>query len=104
LPPSNTGTGTPTTTGSSGGTGYLHYFFTRNLALWDTGYDVLYLQQFLIAQNIGPAARAIRAHGLTRTYGSLTLTAVQELQRSIGEVPTGYFGLKTRAYVNALNR
>jgi hypothetical protein len=80
-----------------------NYVFNRNLAFGDTGYDVSYLQEFLIAQNVGPAARALKAHGVSEAYGNLTLAAVREFQTSVGIAPTGYFGVQTRAYVNSLN-
>jgi peptidoglycan hydrolase-like protein with peptidoglycan-binding domain len=99
-----TTTVTPTTTGTGAATMPSHYVFTRNLALWDEGYDVMYLQEFLVAQNLGPAARAVKAHGLTRTYGNLTLAAVKELQESVGIPASGYFGVQTRAYVNSVDQ
>ena len=59
------------------------------------------LQQFLISENSGPAARNLAAHGTTKNFGALTKNALVEFQKKAGIVPpSGYFGPKTRAYVN----
>ncbi len=84
------------TAGESGGT---TYHFTRDLQLRDTGADVTALQRYLIAQNTGPTAQAIRAHGVTRTFGTLTYAALKEFQKSVGLPPTGFFGPQTRNYI-----
>jgi hypothetical protein len=77
--------------------------FTRNLQLHDAGNDVKQLQQFLIAQNIGPAARALKAHGVTKNFGTLTENALSEFQKKVGITPaSGYFGPITRKYVENL--
>jgi peptidoglycan hydrolase-like protein with peptidoglycan-binding domain len=66
-----------------------------------TGTDVRQLQRFLISQNAGAAARALKAHGITKNFGPLTKAALIEFQKSVGIRPTsGYFGPITRAYVN----
>ena len=78
-------------------------FFVRNLSLRVTGNDVGDLQQFLINEASGPAATALKAHGATTVFGMLTDNALKEFQKKVGIVPaSGYFGPKTRAYVNAI--
>lgn len=65
--------------------------------------DVLALQNFLIAQNKGPKAQALKEWGATGYFGLLTQAALAEFQASVGISPaTGYFGPKTRAYINGL--
>jgi hypothetical protein len=77
------------------------FIFTRNLSYGVTGNDVKELQQFLISENSGPAARKLAAHGTTKTFATLTKNALIEFQKSTGIKPaTGYFGPITRAYVN----
>jgi hypothetical protein len=67
-----------------------------------TGNDVKQLQIFLIAQNAGSAARAIKTHGLTTNFATLTKVALIEFQKSVGISPaSGYFGAITRRWVNA---
>jgi hypothetical protein len=79
-----------------------HFAFPRNLELWDRGADVTALQAFLIREDAGPAARALGKHGTSTTFGSLTYHALIELQQHAGITPaSGYFGPKTRAWVNA---
>jgi murein L,D-transpeptidase YcbB/YkuD len=82
-----------------------HFVFTRNLSLWNTGNDVKQLQLFLIAQASGPAAAKLAKHGATNLFGTLTFNALVEFQKKAGIKPaSGYFGPKTRAYVNGLPR
>jgi peptidoglycan hydrolase-like protein with peptidoglycan-binding domain len=77
------------------------FTFTRDLQLWDRGTDVMALQEFLIQENTGHAAQALGRHGVTRTFGLLTYNALVEFQTSVGITPAkGYFGAKTRAWVN----
>jgi peptidoglycan hydrolase-like protein with peptidoglycan-binding domain len=46
-----------------------------------------------------------RMHGTTKTFGILTYNALREFQKKAGIVPaSGYFGPKTRAYVNAAEK
>jgi hypothetical protein len=79
------------------------FTFTRNLSLWSTGNDVEQLQQFLISQNSGTAARKLSAHGATKTFGMLTFNALVEFQKSFAITPaSGYFGAITRKYVTSL--
>jgi hypothetical protein len=78
--------------------------FSRNLSLWMIGNDVQALQQFLISQASGPAAARLAQHGPTTMFGSLTYRALVEFQEKVGIKPaSGYFGPKTRAYVNKLS-
>ncbi len=59
------------------------------------------LQDFLISQNSGPAARKLKAHGTTNTFGTLTLNALIEFQKKEGIKPaSGYFGPVTRGVAN----
>jgi hypothetical protein len=72
--------------------------------LWsfDRGADVTALQEFLISQASGPAAGKLKAHGASQVFGLLTYNALVELQEKAGIAPaSGYFGPKTRAWVNA---
>jgi len=80
-----------------------HFTFTRNLSLGMTGNDVTKLQQFLISENGGPAARKLATHGTTAYFGSLTKAALIEFQQHVGIKPaSGFFGPITRAWVNGL--
>jgi hypothetical protein len=90
--------------GSSSPTGGTSAFvFTRNLQLNMTGSDVRQLQLFLVSQNTGSEARALKAHGITTNFGTLTKAALIEFQKKAGIKPAiGYFGAITRAYVNNL--
>jgi hypothetical protein len=77
--------------------------FVRNLDLWDTGSDVTALQQLLINQNAGAAAKALAQNGTTKTFGFLTYKALKEFQKFVGIKPvSGYFGPITRSHVNNL--
>lgn len=59
------------------------------------------IQQFLISQNKGPAARALGSVGATGYFGTLTRAALAEFQVNAGISPSaGYFGPITRAYIN----
>lgn len=73
-----------------------------NLLQGSRGTSVATLQQFLIAQNKGPAAQALANAGATSYFGALTRTALAEFQASVGISPAlGNFGALTRAYINA---
>lgn len=86
------------------GTPSAAYNFTRDLTVGSEGADVTALQNFLIAQNKGAAARALGNVGATGYFGTYTRNAVAEYQASRGITPTlGYFGPITRADVNALS-
>jgi len=79
----------------------LRAVFSRDLALWDTGTDVRNLQLLLASQARGPAAARLNAHGATTVFGLLTYHALVEFQTYAGIQPaSGYFGPKTRAFVN----
>ncbi|MHB8173575.1 MAG: peptidoglycan-binding domain-containing protein [Nitrospirota bacterium] len=79
------------------------FAFTRNLYLGTTGNDVKELQQFLVKENAGPAAKKLAAHGTTRNFASLTKAALIEFQKKEGIRPaSGYFGPVTRKYVNGI--
>lgn len=74
----------------------------RNLGQGHKNLDVKSLQQFLISQNIGPAARALSRPGATSYFGVLTRAALAEFQFKFGIKPAwGNFGPITRAYINA---
>ncbi|MEK9153412.1 MAG: ice-binding family protein [Patescibacteria group bacterium] len=61
------------------------------------------LQQFLISQGKGSVAQALAKNGATPYFGDLTREALAEFQKSVGITPaSGYFGAKTRAYINSL--
>jgi murein L,D-transpeptidase YcbB/YkuD len=85
----------------SSGSSLSHSVFTRNLSLGMTGNDVTELQLFLISEASGPATAKLKAHGTTKTFGILTFNALKEFQTKAGIKPAiGYFGPKTRAWVN----
>ncbi len=66
------------------------------------GSNVTTLQQFLIAENKGPAAATLARHGTTLYFGPLTRAALAEFQASVGITPAlGYFGSTTRGYLKA---
>lgn len=72
--------------------------YARNLKVGSSGADVNALQLFLIAQNKGSAAKALKAHGTSNYFGSLTKAALVEYQKAQGiSTATGYFGAETRA-------
>ncbi|GMU74363.1 MAG: hypothetical protein AMXMBFR44_5600 [Candidatus Campbellbacteria bacterium] len=74
--------------------------YLRNLTVGDDGGDVLALQNFLIAQNKGPAAQALAAHGATGYFGPLTRAALAEYQAALKIDPAvGYFGPITRGVI-----
>jgi hypothetical protein len=82
-----------------------NHSFSRNLSFWSTGSDVKQLQLFLISQASGPAAAKLAKHGTTTIFGMLTFNALVEFQKSVGIVPaSGYFGPKTRGWVNAMGK
>jgi hypothetical protein len=77
---------------------------TANLSEGSQGGSVGTLQQFLIAQNEGPAAQALARVGATAYFGTLTRAALAEFQTATGISPAlGNFGPITRAYLNAHN-
>jgi uncharacterized repeat protein (TIGR01451 family) len=80
------------------------YTFIHDLELWDSGPPVKALEQFLIARGTGPAATRLTVHGASRIFGFLTYNALREFQIANHIRATGYFGSKTRAYVNAAEK
>jgi hypothetical protein len=74
--------------------------FARDLTLGSSGPDVTALQTFLIAENIGPAGKALSDAGATGYFGSVTQKALIEFQVARGISPAyGYFGPVTRARI-----
>lgn len=65
--------------------------------------EVKTLQDFLVAQNKGPAAQALANITETTTYfGEMTRAALAEFQASVGISPAlGNFGAITRAYMSS---
>ncbi|MGD1156449.1 MAG: Ig-like domain-containing protein [Terriglobia bacterium] len=88
---------TPPTTGTT------PFVFTRDLQLHDRGTDVQMLQRFLNRQGFLVASQGPGSPGNETTlFGLHTWSALVAFQESVGIVPAkGYFGKKTRAYVNA---
>jgi fibronectin type 3 domain-containing protein len=79
--------------------------FSRDLDIGSRGADVKALQEFLIGQNKGPLAEQLGGVGATGYFGSLTQKTLAEYQGSVGISPTaGYFGPKTRNYINSLTK
>jgi peptidoglycan hydrolase-like protein with peptidoglycan-binding domain len=74
----------------------------RPLFLGVSGADVNALQNFLISQNKGAAAAALKNHGATNYFGPLTKAALAEFQAIAGLPATGYFGPLTKAYLKTL--
>lgn len=73
-----------------------------DLTLDSQGPLVAALQGFLIAKDIGPAAKALAAAGATGYFGPITQRALIEYQAASGISPaSGYFGPLTRAYIVA---
>lgn len=87
LPP-GLGQGLQTTTG------------VRDLTMGDVGEDVRALQNFLMRQNKGSAARALAGIGATGYFGTYTRDALAEYQLQAGIRPAiVYFGSITRVYL-----
>jgi len=77
---------------------------TKDLKYGMTDSDVKTLQLFLIAQDKGPAAKALAVVGATGYFGGMTKAALAEWQKTNGVTPSvGYFGQKTRALIRLLN-
>lgn len=85
-------------------TGGVACSFTRDLTVGATGDDVKCLQQFLNANGYTVAASGAGSAGNESSYfGSLTQAAVAKYQAAKNITPpAGYFGPKTRSYVNSL--
>lgn len=77
--------------------------FNRDLNFGKQGPDVARLQQFLVAQNTGPAARALSGPGDTGYFGEMTRKALTEFQTRLKISPTaGYLGPLTIGRINAI--
>lgn len=73
-----------------------------NLFTGSRGDTVKILQEFLISQNKGPAAKTLGNVGATAYFGPLTRAALAEFQTDAGISPAwGNFGPITRGYINA---
>ncbi len=74
----------------------------KNLKQGDSGYNVAFLQQFLISQGKGSAAQALAKAGVTAYFGELTRAALAEFQAKVGiNPPLGNFGSITKEYLSA---
>ncbi len=73
---------------------------TRDLKKGMSGKDVMLLQNYLVAQDTGPAAKVFAQHGANNYFGKFTQAALIEFQKAYGILPaTGYYGPKTRKYI-----
>ncbi|MES2214209.1 MAG: Ig-like domain-containing protein [Patescibacteria group bacterium] len=74
--------------------------FERNLTQGQKGPDVAELQRYLIEQNSGPQAEALRQNGATEFFGNLTRAALAEFQARVHIDPaSGFLGPITRAFI-----
>jgi peptidoglycan hydrolase-like protein with peptidoglycan-binding domain/sugar lactone lactonase YvrE len=98
--PSLPATTTPST--APLGTTTPQVLFTRNLKTGDTGEDVRTLQAHLNEQSytVSPTGGGSPGHETT-LFGSKTKAALIGFQSEHGIPATGFFGPKTRAYVNS---
>lgn len=84
--------------GSSAGSS-ASYTYTVDLTLGSKGADVTALQQFLVSKGF----LTMPAGASYGTFGPLTKAALASFQASAGISPAaGYFGPKTRAYMNSM--
>jgi hypothetical protein len=89
---------TTTSVGTTNSVGATNYNFTSDLTVGSTGSAVTALQTFLIGQ--GDLVLATP----TQYFGSMTQKALAKFQAAHNITPSvGYFGPKTRAYVNSLS-
>lgn len=85
--------------GSSASYTYTVYTYTVDLTLGSKGADVTALQQFLVSKGF----LTMPAGASYGTFGPLTKAALAAFQASAGISPAaGYFGPKTRAYMNSM--
>lgn len=74
----------------------------EDLSIGMTHESVRLLQQLLVRENVGPAARRLAENGTTTLFGPLTQAALAEYQQARGIVPAaGYFGPTTRSYMKS---
>lgn len=94
---------TTTTSANSGSSfGQQVRMIAMNLGKGSSGSDVAVLQNFLISQGKGSAAKALSDVGATAYFGVLTRAALAEYQANAGiNPPLGNFGPITRAYLAA---
>jgi hypothetical protein len=86
-------------TTSTGTTSMMSYSFTHDLTVGSTGADVTALQKLLISKGDLTGVSAPTGY-----FGSLTVAALAKFQAANGISPAaGYFGPKTRAFVNAMS-
>lgn len=79
------------------------FLFTRNLGVGDEGEDVKILQQWLNKHAFLVAADGAGSPGNESTfYGARTREAVKKMQKAFGIWATGYFGDRTRVFINRL--
>jgi uncharacterized delta-60 repeat protein len=84
----------------------LPYVFTRDLTIRSVGEDVRQLQRLLNAQGFFVAQTGAGSTGNETTFfGGLTRSALARFQAAKGILPSvGYFGAKTRAFLNSLGQ
>ncbi len=95
------------TTGASMNNGYggltSTFAFSKNATLGTRNDEIINLQRFLNAQGfrVNVVGGAAGSPGYeTNFFGSLTRKALAEFQKIVGITPVGYFGPKTRAFIN----
>ncbi|MBI2120350.1 MAG: DUF3494 domain-containing protein [Parcubacteria group bacterium] len=77
--------------------------FSQDLFFGTKGDDVAALQLFLISRHSGQSTDALASVGATGNFGLLTKQALMEFQKAVDIMPaSGYFGPKTRNYINSL--
>jgi peptidoglycan hydrolase-like protein with peptidoglycan-binding domain len=74
--------------------------FSQNLQLWNTGNDIVRLQQFLNTHGFSVASSGPGSRGEeTATFGLHTYQALMAFQHAHGLPDTGFFGPLTREKV-----
>ena len=92
---------TSSITSSNGNTTNTPELFLKNLKKGIDDPDVARLEVFLDAHNSPVATTGWGSISQPATvFGSKTVTALKQYQKSVGLPVTGYFGIKTRAYIN----
>jgi hypothetical protein len=69
---------------------------TKDLSLGMQGSEVALMQLYLIYEQEGPAASALKATGATGFFGPATEAALKEYQLKAKVVPTGIYNAETR--------